>query len=725
MKRLAGLHMAILLLLPVTLHAIPAYRGIIQLSQPDGTTVSARLSGDEFSKILTDTEGHALVRDSDGFYCYALYGFDGSVSSSGFRANETAPGFILSRSLQIPKDAISKAAASERALADRKRNEEASLRLKLQSEEGGRAMKKAIVILAEFQDYKMTYSREDFVRMLSSDNYTYGGATGSAVQYLKEQFRDDCDFSFTVSPLVTLDEGRAAYFSNNTTGTRKDKNAVGAVAEACLKAHEAGMDFSYFDLDEDGDVDDVIVFFAGKDEADGGGEECPWSHQWWVRDGGGLTVEVDGKKINRYVCTTELGRNSDGGYTFTGIGTFCHEFCHTMGLRDMYDTDDAASGGISNGLFYTTGLMDGGCHNNYGRTPPHFSAVDYDCLGLGEYEYLYPGEYTLEPINRNRRYIKYETGTEGEYYLLEVRRNTGWDAYIGGMGLAIYHIDRSKNDAEGVTAASRWASNTVNCAPAHECAKFIPAYPDAKAFDPSGYPSPGAASMIFFPYGDRSSFTPDTSPAFVFWNGDDSQFAITDITLHGDNVSFKVISLAGLVIPEVNMGKHDIFQDASILQWTSSEPGYKGNAFLTWGESSSEQTTVEVAPYSPGHYSMTFEGLVPRTAYKVSVRFGAEGIMGPPKTANFTTKSMYDGSPFIYLASVTRNEDGSFPKGSDLPLRIHNLRDAESVKWYFDGREVSVDGSGYFKVWSSGMLKAEIHYSDGSVETILKKINTK
>ena len=724
MKRRFWLHIILLFLSPALLHAIPAYKGTVSLTQPDGKVIKARISGDEFSKILTDTEGHALVRDADGFYCYAMYGYDGSIASSGFRAGEQTPGFIMTRSLQIPKEQISAKAREERNLSDRIRRIESG-KIKPLDEAGGPIRKKAIVILAEFQDVKMTYAREDFVEMLSSDNYSNSGAAGSATKYLNDQFRNDYEFSFTVSPVVTLDQPLAYYFANSSTATKKDKNAVGAVAEACRKAHDAGVDFSQFDLDADGIVDDVVVFFAGKDEADGGGEECPWSHQWWVRSGGGEEVTLDGKLIDRYVCTVELGRNSSGGFTFTGIGTFCHEYCHTMGLRDMYDTDDAASGGISNGLFYTTALMDGGCHNNSGKTPPNFNAVDYDCLGIGSCEIMYPGEYTLEPINRNRRFLKFETGTEGEYFLFEVRRNTGWDAYIGGMGLAIYHIDRSDNNAEGVKASRRWLENIVNSAPAHECARFIPAYADAKAFDESGYLNPGVASMIFFPYSGHDSFTPSTTPSFTFWNGDDAQFAITDIVLKGDNVSFKVISLAGVVIPEVNITKQEVFQDACILQWEASDATYTGNAFLTWGESSSEQTTLEVKPYAPGKYFMTFDGLIPRTAYKVSVRFGTDDIFGAPKTANFTTKSMYDGLPFIYLSGVTRNEDGTFPKGSDLPLRVYNLRNAAEVKWYMGGSRVSADNGGYLRIWSSGMLKAEILYEDGSTETIMKKINVK
>ena len=448
----------IVLLSAMLLNAKPAYKGTVILSQPDGKKISAILAGDEFSKLITDTQGHALVRDADGFYCYAQYGFDGTVTSSGFRADEDAPGFILSRSMQVPKEQIAAKAQKERSIAETARNRilksNAAIRTKATDGSNPPVKKTAIVILAEFKDVKMTYTPEDFKAMLYSKGYSYNGASGSVMEYLEEQFRGDYTFSFTVSPVVTLDNAQSYYFSNTSSGNRKDKNAVQAIVDACMKASEAGVDFSLFDEDGDSEVDDVVVFFAGKDEADGGGEECPWSHQWWVKDGGGVTCELDGKTINRYVCTTELGRNSSGGFTFTGIGTFCHEFSHTLGLSDMYDTDDAASGGIANGLFYTTGLMDGGCHNNFGMTPPHYSAIDYDSLGAGECELMYPGEYTLEPINRNRRYLKFETGNEGEYFLFEVRRNTGWDANENGTASA-KRAKRIRKDFIGLSGSAR------------------------------------------------------------------------------------------------------------------------------------------------------------------------------------------------------------------------------------------------------------------------------
>ena len=57
--------------------ARPAIRGLFDLHQPDGTSIKARLSGDEFMKILTTSDGCAISQGEDGWYYYTCYDQDG------------------------------------------------------------------------------------------------------------------------------------------------------------------------------------------------------------------------------------------------------------------------------------------------------------------------------------------------------------------------------------------------------------------------------------------------------------------------------------------------------------------------------------------------------------------------------------------------------------------------------------------------------------------------
>ena len=207
------------------------------------------------------------------------------------------------------------------------------------------------------------------------------------------------------------------------------------------------------------------LIVAGKNEAETGIDDLIWPHSWDVTYGN-VRLTLNGKEIRTYAVSSEYSlRTSDNSFGFATIGTFCHEFSHVLGLMDLYDTDYDANGS-ANAAWTETALMVGGNYNNDGQTPPCYNAIDRDMLDIGQRETLVPGNYELEPIRLNGRYLRYDTPTEGEYYLIECRDNEGWDEFIGGSGLAIYHIDKSQNMSgyssymrKNVTASTRWWTN--------------------------------------------------------------------------------------------------------------------------------------------------------------------------------------------------------------------------------------------------------------------------
>ena len=94
------------LLLSLASLASPARRGSINLTQPDGTTFTAYLTGDEFARIKTTADGHAIIQDEDGWWFYAIYESDGGKKSSGHKVGSDVPGHIKSLSLHIPYSII-------------------------------------------------------------------------------------------------------------------------------------------------------------------------------------------------------------------------------------------------------------------------------------------------------------------------------------------------------------------------------------------------------------------------------------------------------------------------------------------------------------------------------------------------------------------------------------------------------------------------------------------
>ena len=689
--------------------AIPARRGTFTVRQPDGSVLQVRLEGDEWYRVATTADGAAVTKCSDGYWRYAWYDASGAVHPSSVIAGSGNEGSAAASSARmIPRSLIASRGRNAREQAARSRAEALRRTAATPVTRAGGAEEKAVIILAQFQDLKFKYDRERFVDMLTKPGYSYNGATGSALDYFNDQFAGTRSFSFSVSEVVTLSKSYRYYGQNDSDGN--DTNAAEAVAEACRLA-DSVIDFSQYDSDGDGVVNNVFVFVAGGDEAEWAGDDHIWSHQWSL-EYAGIRLTLDGKKIGSYAISSELAVDlNTGKEIFATIGTFCHEYSHCLGLPDLYDTDYEDSGGECDAVWGTTSLMDYGNYSNNGNTPPNYNAVELEMLGIGKTETLDVGEYSLKPLGEEKRYIRADTDRNGEYFLFESRSPSGWDKYIGGEGMLIYHIDKSSTDSgwstyyeANLSASQRWDFNEVNCNPDHPCCYIVTALP--RATD---------VTQVFWPSGTHTSFTPESSPAFTFWSGGTPEVSVIDIRKEsGSGVTF---SGAGPLAFE----SVEEFQDAAIVLWTATGCP---SCTISITDPSGRKTERTVSPYEPGRYSFTFEGLSEKTTYKVSI-YRKDGEGGALSTS-FTTKAFYkDGYPFIYLNSSQRNADGSFASGTRIPLRVFNARGAAEVTWYYSSSTLTSDSSGYYTVRSSGTIEAAITYEDGSKEIIRKTITVK
>ncbi len=733
----------LILFISFSAHSGPARMGSVCLSQPDGTSFSAVMRGDEFMKIITTEEGEAIIQDREGWWCYASYGAGGIKSNSGYRVGSDVPSGIRDMSRMIPYSRLAANSAMKRMTVE---NEEEPIMSRILRQRGadtrggstGAVTKHGIIILAQFKDVSFTHTKDDFVRMLTKSGYNMNGATGSAKEYFDAQFNGSFEFSFDVSSIVTLPSNMSYYGANDDDGS--DKAPAQMIIDACRLADNE-IDFSLYDDDGDGKVDNVFVFFAGGDEAEGAGDNRVWSHAWYIYSGAGKDLTLDGKKIDRYACTSELSRrySSKNNYreVLAGIGSFCHEYFHTFGIPDMYDTDYEESGGTAAGLWGSTSLMDAGNQNNNGNTPPNLNAVEREYLGISSPVFIESnGGYNLEPINLQGRYYRINTDYDEEYYLIECRSEEGWDAHAGGSGMLVYHIDKSNRTAgysdrygKDLSAYYRWVSyNEVNTRPDHQCADLIEADSRQDQFTAAEARTHQSLRQnireVFFPSPSANSLYPDSKPGISYWSGATHEISITNIKRTDSGVAFNVIGFSDSVLPpEVSSVTTEVFMDAAIIRFESDRP-YSGEATVTWGKSGSPTETAKVKPYAQGRYSITLEGLQPdNKTYTVAIHFELDGMAGNESTASFMTKkSPVVGWPFIYMGGMVTNSDGTLPSGSGLPLRLYNAGEAAEITWEFDGRKITVGGDGYFKVEKSGTLKAKIIWKDGSEETIMKEI---
>lgn len=704
----------LVILLTFNLNARPARPGRFIVTQPDGSTFTALCHGDEFLRINTTVQGHAIVRDADGWWCYAIYGKDGSRKSSGYRAGCDAPADVLAQSKDIPFETL--ALNAERKKASFMQEGDGILKRTMKAQ-GPRLMsetavkKHGIVILAQYSDIKFKHERQDFADLLTGEGYSVNGATGSAKEYFDSQFGGMISFDFQVSEVVTL-KNRRAYYGQNTSEGDDDRPAE-MIEEACRLADE-GVDFSLYDDDDDGLADNVFVIFAGEDEADDpfANEDCIWSHSWYIKSGAGITLELDGKTIDQYACTSELM----AGGAITGIGTFCHEFAHTLGLPDLYDTDYEESGGWAAGLWGWTSLMDGGNQNNNFNTPPYFNAIEREILGLSEPIVLEQnGSHTLRPIHRSGQYYKILSDVPTEYYLLECRAMDGWDTHIGGSGMLVYHIDKSNKRV--------WTQNLVNTKLSHQYADLIEADGRNDELTEENYGMKlSNISGVFFPYANVTSLTAESDPRITFWNQSKVRISITDIQRNGENITFVVSGLKGETPPAPVKLNADTFMDAAILSFESDRP-FEGDAKVIWGKAGQENESVILKPYENGKYALIIEGLAPgNKTYSATISFEADGVEGPGKKISFMTSRVPPVEwTYIYLGKGS-SADGTYKTGAKIPLRVYNASAADAIEWEFNGNEAAPGGDGYFTITESGVLRANVYWPDGSTDILEKQI---
>ncbi|MDD3078073.1 MAG: M6 family metalloprotease domain-containing protein [Paludibacter sp.] len=433
--------------------SIPAKPGTIKITQPDGTQLTVVLRGDEFSKFRMTTDGYLLKKSADGFYRYAkLNAATGTVISTDIVAKEiskrTPSDKAFLSTLEANPD-LNSANLTQRAKAKEALVNTASTSFPLTGSP------KSLVILVNFSDKKFVISNPQtaFTNLLNEEGYSTNSGTGSARDYFKMASYNIFSPEFDVAGPYTLPKTMAYYGENDAT-TDDDKNPRQMVIDACNLADKAGVDFTQYDTDNDGYVDNIFIYYAGYNEAEGGPDNSVWPHRWVLAN---TSTKFDGKIIYDYACTSEL-RNYYGS-SMCGIGTFCHEFGHVLGLPDYYVTS-----GTDHYTLSDWNIMDSGAYLNNGITPPTYSAYDRFFLDwLTPIELKTAQNASLKNLDTsNKAYLISQNGNHNlnganpspvEFFTLENRQKTGWDKYLPGHGMLITHIYYN---------ATTWAQNTPN-----------------------------------------------------------------------------------------------------------------------------------------------------------------------------------------------------------------------------------------------------------------------
>ena len=591
-----------------TANAIPADPEAKKVRQPDGSTITVFIRGDEHAHLLVGDDGTPLFYNpKTKAYEYAqLQGTH--ITGSGIMAKDAAARDAKAKAYVEAMNAgqiirtVSRNRAFPSTSAKRKKTEAKGGAQRIRINDFPTiGHQKSLVILWEFSDMDFTSidnPKQFFNGLLNTPGFTWEGTgiNGSAVDFYHASSFNKFDPEFVVVGPVKLSKPASYYGSDNPS---QDAKIYEAIIESC-NALDSEINFADYDADNDGKVDNIYFFYAGNGQADTpNGTELIWPHSYYLGESGWKqNLVLDGKQIDRYTCSNELRYKSDGEKVPTGIGTFVHEFGHVLGLADHYDT----SYGILNFGVGSWDTMAQGSYNNDMNTPPVFSAFERAELGWLDYTDLSIDADSVNVLPNladcNKAYRIPVDGTNGnEYFILENRQQTGWDKYLPGHGMLTWHIDMDE---------TAWKNNIVNTDPGHQRVDIVEVDGSATETTRGGDIMPGTANV--------------TQYQLKSWAGSDL-LKIDHVAEANDTIRMMLAGTKFKMPAPESVLVSDIQDSSFVATWTPVPDAtqYKVSAYTTDNDGNKVFVQGLEGKNYPSVDQIKVEGLEPLTDYKVSV----------------------------------------------------------------------------------------------------------
>ncbi len=365
-------------------------------------------------------------------------------------------------------------------------------------------------------------------KIFNAENLSEAPFRGSVHDYFMAQSYGDFNLIFDLHYVVV--PGNVKKYESDSA----DENSQYLVQDIMEVLKTRDIDWSLYDWNGDGFVNQLLIVYAGQGMNDYNEKEYKdkaliWPHQWWMsehfkdRQPGvycdPIPVAYGGKeyKVDCYCALAELTRNNDYG----SFGTICHEYTHCFGFPDFYYGRSVSTVGKWD-------LMDSGNYNDNGYCPASYSAHErWKMQWVNPIELKHVTSITDLPAlsDVSRAYLIRNDGHDDEYYIVENRQKKGWDEFLPGSGLVIFHIDYDSDI---------WVSTKV--------------YPNSSSlkryeiFHANNYDSAGGGWA--YPYLANDSLTNHSEPAATLnnENTDGTKLmnkSVRDITVAGDLASFR------------------------------------------------------------------------------------------------------------------------------------------------------------------------------------------
>ncbi len=506
---------------PVETRGAPANPEPVELVQPDGSTFTARQWGDGVLGGFEDLDGHTIGQDDDGTWVY-VEDVDptGEVVLGDVPADAPPPADLTPQLRGDDPGSLPSAAPAAPSDAPHVPHSGAA---------------PTLVILAAFNNQAGSTTASAWAT-------SFFGASGSVRKY----YTDASYGKLSVNPVAethgTANDGVVGWVTlsraHPNTG-RMDTvteytNVQNTVREAVLAANPY-VNFATYDTNGNGAIEPrelhVVVITAGYEASYSTAcGNTVWGHQWALSYA--TPPVVDGKTVTgtgggAYTMFGERHCSSGADNHQATIGIMVHELGHDLGWPDLYDVSGATQGGVGEfsvmaggSWSYTSGFA-----GSLPTLPDAFSrsyqgwVTPTQVTGTGQTRTVpaASGSPTVYRLRDNPGGVDWafsnsgnQTGT-GEYFLVENRTYSGWDASLPGCGILIWHIDETRSASTPNATASRRLVQL-------EQADGLGHMDGTTNRGDTGDPYPGSSG--------KTAFNVSTTPNSRLYSGADSQVGV-------------------------------------------------------------------------------------------------------------------------------------------------------------------------------------------------------
>lgn len=313
-----------------------------------------------------------------------------------------------------------------------------------------------LTIRVEFQDVKFTdgiYTEDQLKAMIDGTDAAaeFPKLQSGLYESLNGYYKRSSYGKLNICTGKDAGSGASVVYSYTLSKNREEyagENGGEQLVKEVLDGLDNAIDYSDYDLDNDGTIDGICINFAGQNE---GRDSVWWSHVGWYQNHESVD-SWDGVKANSYMIFHTQLEGESGEVNINdneGHRTLIHETGHMLGLDDYYNFDDPDKG------IQTEDMMcyNSGEHNGFSKwllgwiDDEQIQWITKDSVQEGGIDInLRPISTELPGASDKLIAMIAPTKAEGgnaiysEYFVVEYDKD-GVGNYEGETGFRVFHVD--------------------------------------------------------------------------------------------------------------------------------------------------------------------------------------------------------------------------------------------------------------------------------------------